>query len=87
MTGSQGSLGVACWLLNTTRKRFYNEHLAALVELALASRVGREEAEELAHQVLVASLLHLPELGDVESWLAGSLRSAVAHRNESRMTR
>lgn len=60
---------------------FYHEHLPPLVELAVSNHIDREEAEELAHEVLLASLLSLPRIANIKSWLAGSLRSAIASRN------
>lgn len=60
---------------------FYKEHLPPLVELALSSHVSLEEAEDLACEVLLSSLLNVPKIGNVKAWLAGSLRSALASRN------
>lgn len=59
---------------------FYNEHLPPLVALALSNDVSRQTAEELAHEVLISSLRHLPTIRNIELWLASSLRIAIASR-------
>jgi DNA-directed RNA polymerase specialized sigma24 family protein len=60
---------------------FYNRHLPSLVELALSSHVSLEEAEDLAHEVLFSSFRNLSKIANVDAWLAGSIRSAIASRN------
>lgn len=62
-------------------EHLYNEHFGPLVELALSNRVAIEEAEQLAHDVLLSSLAHLPRIANLEAWLVGSLRCAIAGRN------
>jgi DNA-directed RNA polymerase specialized sigma24 family protein len=64
-------------------ERFYREHFPPLVELALTNNLPREQAEELAHEILLASLLQMPRIGNLETWLRGSLTCAIAHRAES----
>ena len=62
-------------------EQYYGERFPSLVHLALASNVPIEEAQALAHEVLLGSLLQLPRITDLEPWLEEALRRAIAVRN------
>jgi DNA-directed RNA polymerase specialized sigma24 family protein len=56
---------------------FCNRHLPALVDLALSRNVSLAEAEVLAHEVLLSSFLNLSKIANIDTWLAGAIRSAI----------
>jgi DNA-directed RNA polymerase specialized sigma24 family protein len=55
----------------------YNKHYQPLVQLALARQVPPDEAAQLAHDVLLASLLNLHRIADLKAWLTGALSTAL----------
>jgi hypothetical protein len=61
-------------------EELYNEHFAPLVDLALSKDVPFDVAEQLANDVLLASLLHLRKIDDLRLWLAGALTCAITTR-------
>jgi DNA-directed RNA polymerase specialized sigma24 family protein len=60
---------------------FYTEHFTILRKMAM-SRYGLSaaDAEELAHELLVACLCQVKRIDDPLIWLTGALQCAVQRR-------
>jgi len=56
---------------------FYCEHFGVLAGMA-AKLISVEEAEQLAHDVLMSSLCPLTSLNDSRAWLVAAIKSALA---------
>jgi hypothetical protein len=61
----------------------YSEHFPSLVRIAITKRVPIEEAEQLAHDVLMSSLFQFHRIGDLEAWLTGALTCAIRRNQRS----
>jgi len=63
---------------------FYQRCFGNLTEIALTEfEMPHDVAEEIAHQVLLASIQQTLRAEAVDEWLAGSLRTAVGHYQKS----
>ena len=62
-------------------EHYYAERFAPLVDLALANHLPIEDAQALAHEVLLGSILQLPRITDLTPWLEQALKRAIAVRN------
>ena len=57
---------------------FYNEHFDRLTRLAVTDfHLSDDQAADLVHDILLASILQLPRIVDAKVWLAGALTFAV----------
>ena len=61
-------------------EQLYSEHFPLLLEIALSHCIPVEEAHELAHAVLLATIRRLPRIDDLATWLQGALECAIAGR-------
>lgn len=61
-------------------EELYSEHFPPLVDLALSKDVPFDVAEQLAHEVLLASLLHLHKIDDLKLRLTSALTCAITTR-------
>lgn len=61
-------------------ERVYTEHFGTLVEVALSGRATVDDAEEIAHEVLLSSLRHPAGIENVETWLIAAVKCAMSRR-------
>ncbi len=61
-------------------EQLYVTHYPSLLESAISKKVPPAEAIELAHVILVGSLLQIPRISNFDAWIRGSLASAIAKR-------
>lgn len=66
---------------DTDLARLYDEHFPLLVDLAVSNGVPPEEAEDLAHDVLVASIVQLSRINDFSAWVTSALSAGIASRD------
>lgn len=60
---------------------FFDEHFAALTDMAVGQfKLSEEDAEDVANEILVATLFNLPRIDDIKPWLAGALAYAVQNK-------
>ncbi|HYH09379.1 MAG TPA: hypothetical protein VEK11_20195 [Thermoanaerobaculia bacterium] len=68
---------------DTNLEDLYDAHFPALVDFAVHNSVPLDEAEELAHEVLLSSLIHRGRISNLNAWLTGALTSAIRHKEEA----
>jgi hypothetical protein len=57
---------------------FLNEHFTALTGMAIGEfKLSEPDAEDIANDILLATLFNLPRIDDIKPWLAGALACAV----------
>jgi DNA-directed RNA polymerase specialized sigma24 family protein len=57
---------------------FFNEHFTALTDMAVGEfKLSRPDAEDIANDILLATIFNLPRIDDIKPWLAGALACAV----------
>jgi hypothetical protein len=57
---------------------FFNEHFAALTSMAVGQfKLSESDAEDIANEILLASIFNLPRIDEIKPWLAGALAHAV----------
>jgi DNA-directed RNA polymerase specialized sigma24 family protein len=62
-------------------EKFYREHFAALMEMAVSRfKLSEADAGDLVADILMASILQLPRIEDPKVWFAGALTVAVQRR-------
>lgn len=68
-------------LTDLQMEKFYREHFASLMDMAVSQfKLPEADAEDLVGDILMASLLQLPRIQDPKIWFAGALTMAVRHR-------
>ena len=59
----------------------YNEHFATLAEMAVDRfKLSEADAAEVAHDILLASILQRPRIVDMKAWLTGALTAVALKR-------
>ena len=59
-------------------ERLYALHFERLVRLACTEHgLAVERAEEIVHEAILASVRHLPTIGDVGAWLTAAVGMAA----------
>lgn len=62
-------------------EKFYREHSAALMEMAVSRfKLSEADARNLVDDILMASILQLPRIEDPKAWFAGALTVAIERR-------
>jgi DNA-directed RNA polymerase specialized sigma24 family protein len=57
---------------------FFDEHFTALTDMAVGRfELSEADAEDVANEILLATLFNLPRVDDIKPWLAGALAYAV----------
>jgi hypothetical protein len=60
---------------------FYDEHFTSLTETAVSRfNMPPDDAAELVHQILLASLCQMERIQDPKVWFAGALECALRRR-------
>jgi hypothetical protein len=66
----------------------YEQYLAMLTDLGTSEcGLSREEAQHLAHSVLMASIAHMDRVPDLRVWLTGAMLSAAHSERNARDVR
>lgn len=59
---------------------FFDEHFTALTDMAVGQfELSEEDAEDVANEILLATIFNLPRIDDIKPWLAGALAHALQH--------
>lgn len=58
-------------------EQLYRHHFPLLVDLALSKNVPPREAHDLAHDILLATLLNVRQIDNLDAWLRGAMISAL----------
>jgi DNA-directed RNA polymerase specialized sigma24 family protein len=56
----------------------FNEHFATLTAMAVGEfKLSEPDAEDIANEILLATIFNLPRINDIKPWLAGALACAI----------
>jgi DNA-directed RNA polymerase specialized sigma24 family protein len=58
-------------------ERLYELHFERLVRLACEHQLPAGRAEEIVHEAILASVRHLPSIGDIGAWLTAAVATAA----------